>query len=75
MMMEDFLSNNFAEIIGLVFIWIILKRENVLDKEDIRKFMGIFYCECAELIAFNLEKITRYWSEPTVSRILLSAAA
>lgn len=73
MMMEDFLSNNFAEIIGLVFIWIILKRENVLDKEDIRKFMGIFYCECAELIAFNLEKITRYWSEPTVSRILLSA--
>ena len=70
---EDFLSNNFAEIIGLIFIWIILNKENVLSREDIRRFMNIFYCEIAELIAFNLEKITRCWSEPTVLRILLSA--
>ncbi len=75
MTVEAFLSNNFAEIIGLVFIWVILKKENVLDKEDVRKFMNIFYCECAELIAFNLEKITGYWSEPTAFRILLSAVA
>ena len=72
---EEFLSNNFAEIIGLVFIWVILKKENVLDKEDVRKLMNIFWCECAELITFNLEKITGYWSEPTAFRILLSAAA
>ena len=75
MTVESFLSNNFAEIIGLIFIWVILNKENVLDKEDVRKFMNIFYCECAELIIFNLEKVTGYWSEPTVSRILLSAAA
>ena len=75
MTVESFLSNNFAEIIGLIFIWVILNKENVLDKEDVRKFMNIFYCECAELITFNLEKITGYWSEPTVFRILLSAAA
>ncbi len=75
MTVEEFLSNNFAELIGLIFIWVILNKENVLDKEDVRKFMNIFYCECAELIIFNLEKVTRYWSEPTVSRILLSAAA
>ena len=72
---EAFLSNNFAEIIGLVFIWVILNKENVLEKEDVRKFMNIFYCECVELLAFNLEKITGYWSEPTVLRILLSAVA
>lgn len=75
MTVESFLSNNFAEIIGLIFIWVILNKENVLDKEDVRKFMIIFYCECAELIIFNLEKVTGYWSEPTVFRILLSAAA
>ena len=75
MTVELFLSNNFAEIIGLIFIWVILNKENVLDKEDVRKFMNIFYCECAELIIFNLEKVTGYWSEPTVFRILLSAAA
>lgn len=75
MTVESFLSNNFAEIIGLIFIWEILNKENVLDKEDVRKFMNIFYCECAELIIFNLEKVTGYWSEPTVFRILLSAAA
>ncbi len=75
MTVESFLSNNFAEIIGLIFIWIILKKENVLDKEDICKFMSIFYCECAELIIFNLEKVTGYWSEPTALRIILSAAA
>ncbi len=72
---EMFLSNNFAEIIGLIFIWVILKKENVLDKEDVSKFMNIFYCECAELIIFNLEKITGYWSQPTALRIILSAAA
>ncbi len=75
MTVESFLSYNFAEIIGLIFIWIILKKENVLDKEDICKFMSIFYCECAELIIFNLEKVTGYWSEPTALRIILSAAA
>ncbi len=75
MTLEEFLSNNFAEIIGLLFIWIILKMENVLEKEDVQKFMNIFYCEAAELVAFNLEKITGYWEEPTAYRILLSAFA
>lgn len=75
MTFEEFLSNNFAEIIGLVFIWIILNVEKILDKKELRAFMLIFYCEVAELVAFNLEKVTGYWSEPTVWRILLSAIA
>ncbi len=72
---EVFLSNNFAEIIGLIFVYIIINMGSVLDKKDVHKFMNIFYCECAELIAFNLELITRYWSEPTATRIILSAIA
>ncbi len=75
MTFQEFISNNFAEIIGLIFIWLILAKESFLDKKDVRGFLTIFYCECAELIAFNLEKVTGYWSEPTVSRILLSAIA
>ncbi len=75
MSFEVFLSNNFAEIIGLIFIWLIINKEKLLDKEDIHNFMIIFYCEVAEMLAFNVEKITRYWSEPSVSRILLSAIA
>ena len=75
MTVESFLTNNFAEIIGLIFIWIILKKENVLAKEDVSRLMNIFYCECAELIIFNIEKITGFWNEPTALRIILSAAA
>ena len=73
MTFQEFISNNFAEIIGLIYIWLILTKENFLEKKDVRKFMDIFCCECVELVAFNLEKVTGYWSEPTVSRILLSA--
>ena len=73
MTLQEFISNNFAELVGLIYIWLILTKENFLDEKDIRKFMDIFYCECVELVAFNLEKVTGYWSEPTVSRILLSA--
>ncbi len=75
MTFEEFLSNNFAEIIGLIFIWIIINKEKILDEKDIHNFMNIFYCEIAEMLAFNLEKITGYWSEPTALRIILSALA
>ena len=75
MTFEEFFSNNFAELVGLIFIWIILNIENGLEQKDIRRFMNIFYCECIELLAFNLEKIVGYWSEPTGLRIVLSAVA
>ena len=75
MSFEGFLSNNFAEIIGLIFIWLIINKEKLIEKEDIHRFMAIFYCEVAEMLAFDIEKITRTWSEPSVSRILLSAIA
>ncbi len=75
MTMEEFISNNFAEIIGLIFIWIIINKEKLLDEIDVRRFMNIFYCEVAEMLAFNIEKITGYWSEPTALRIILSGIA
>ncbi len=75
MTLEEFLSNNFAEIIGLVFIWIIINKEKLLDKEDIHRFMVIFWCEIIEMVAFNVEKVTGYWSEPTALRIILSGVA
>ena len=73
MTFEDFISNNFAEIIGLIFIWIILNKEKILDEHTKHHFMQIFYCELIEMIAFNLEKLTGYWSRPTAFRIILSA--
>ncbi len=75
MTFEEFLSNNFAELVGLVFIWIILNKERVLEKDDVHHFMVIFYCEVIEMLAFNIEKITGYWAEPTAWRIILSAIA
>ncbi len=75
MTFEEFLSNNFAEIIGLVFIWIIINKEKLLDKKELHSFMIIFYCEIVELVAFNIEKISGYWTEPTALRIILSAIA
>ena len=75
MTFEEFLSNNFAEIIGLIFIWIVINEKNVLDEKDIRSFKNILYCEFFELIAFNVERIVSYWSQPTILRIVLSAIA
>ena len=75
MTFEEFLSNNFAEIVGLIFIWIIINKEKVIDEVDVHNFMNIFYCEIVEMIAFNIEKITGYWSEPTALRIILSGIA
>ncbi len=75
MTIGEFLVNNFAEIVGLIFIWIILAKDNVLDQQDVRKLKNIVYCELAELIAFNLEKMLSFWSEPSPLRIILSAIA
>ena len=75
MSFEGFLSNNFAEIIGLIFIWIIINEKNVLDNKDIKSFKNILYCEFFELITFNIERILSFFSEPTILRIILSAIA
>ena len=75
MTFEEFLSNNFAEIIGLIFIWIVINEKNVLDKKDIKSFKNILYCEFFELIVFNVERMVSYWNKPTVFRIVLSAIA
>ncbi len=73
MTFETFFSNNFVEIIGLIFIWIILNKEKVIDKEYNHKYMVIFYCEIVELIAFNIEKVLGFLNEPTFFRIFFSA--
>ena len=75
MSFKEFLSNNFAEIIGLIFIWIIINEKNILDKKDIKSFKNILYCEFFELVAFNVERMVSYLSEPTIIRIILSAIA
>lgn len=75
MTMSEFLVNNFAEVIGLIFIWIMLTKENILEQKDVQKLMQIVYCEIVELLAFNIEKIVSFWPEPSALRILLSAVA
>ena len=69
----EFFINNFAEIIGLAFIWIIINGQKFLDKKDKTRFIDIYYCELFELFVFNFEKLTGYWAEPTSLRIVLSA--
>ncbi len=73
MSLENFLTNNFAEIIGLIFIWCILNNEQTLDEHSKKQFMQIFYCEVVEIIAFNLEEWTSSWTYPSALRIILSA--
>lgn len=73
MTLENFLTNNFAEIIGLIFIWCILNNEQTLDDRSKKQFMQIFYCEVVEIIAFNLEEWTSSWTYPSALRIILSA--
>ena len=73
MTLENFLTNNFAEIIGLIFIWCILNNEQTLDEHSKKQFMQIFYCEVVEIIAFNIEEWTSSWTYPSALRIILSA--
>ncbi len=75
MTFEKFISDNFAELIGIVFVWLIINKKNLLDKKIIDSFKNILFCELLELIVYNLELFYRYISYPTLMRIVLSGLA
>lgn len=72
MTMQDFIINNFAPLVGILFLIIALFRNETLEAEEKKYAKLILVTELAELVAYNLELVTESWDHPTALRIILS---
>lgn len=69
---QSFITNNLAPITGLLFLLIVLIKNETVDKEK-KLLLLIWAMELLELVAYDMELITAAWDHPTKLRILLSA--
>lgn len=72
-MQFDYISVNYASLVGIVFLLIYLYINRAMDKQITRIFCVIGFLELSELIVHGLEVWTSTFSEPTMLRVLLSA--
>lgn len=73
MSINEFISNNFAALMGFVFLYMVLITNHTIIKKQKGQFYMILAIELVELVAYNLELYTASLSYPTGARILLSA--
>ena len=71
---RSLVTNNLAPITGLIFLLVVLVRNESIEKEEKNLFLLAWGAEFLELIVYNLELVTATWDHPTGLRILLSAA-
>ncbi|MDD6811190.1 MAG: hypothetical protein PUD93_04910 [Lachnospiraceae bacterium] len=72
-MLINIISNNFAPIAGLLFLFIFLLSYKTEDKEKKDIFILLCFLEIIELVVYNAELWIATFEEPTKWRILLSA--
>lgn len=72
MSVNTFITNNFAPIIGLIFLLLVLMKNDTLTKREKLIFYHIWLLELIELIAYNIELYTATWDHPTMFRVFLS---
>lgn len=73
MSINEFISNNFAALMGFIFLLVVLVTNHAMSKRQKCLFYMILGIELVELIAYNLELYTASLAYPTKMRILLSA--
>lgn len=72
MTIQEFIMNNLAPLMGMLFLLTALFRNETLEAREKKYLKIILSVEFAELVAYNLELITASWDHPTALRILLS---
>lgn len=70
---EEFIANNLAPIMGLLFLLMTIVKNDTMDLPDRKLFLHIWIFELLELTAYNLELVTASYDHPTNMRIFLSA--
>lgn len=73
MNIQAFIINNLAPIAGLIFLLIVLNKNESINKYETKLFYIAWVIELLELIAYNAELVTAAWDHPTRLRIFLSA--
>ena len=73
MTLAEFVLHNIAPIAGLFYLLIVLGRNASLSPWERKQFYILWALEVLELVAYNAERVTAAWSQPTMLRILLSA--
>ncbi len=73
MELYDLFIMNYAPCVGLIFLSIILFFNNTLDKPIKSTFYTLILLEFAQTVFYSLELWTATFSEPVISRTLLSA--
>lgn len=72
MTIQEFIMNNLAPLMGMIFLLIALFRNETLEAEEKKYLKIILGTEFAELVAYNLELVTASWDHPSAIRIILS---
>ena len=72
MTIQEFIMNNLAPLMGMLFLLTALFRNETLEAREKKYLKIILSVEFAELAAYNLELITASWDHQTALRILLS---
>lgn len=67
------IENNLAPVMGIVFLFVVLLKNEMMDKKTRAIFLSICVLEAVELIVYNLELMTAEWANPTTLRMFLSA--
>ena len=55
---EEFIANNLAPIMGLLFLLMTIVKNDTMDLPDRKLFLHIWIFELLELTAYNLELVT-----------------
>ena len=69
----SFIESNMAPIMGIVFLLVLLVKNETIDPKSRKIFLAVCLLESVELITYDLELITAQWPEPTLLRMFLSA--
>ncbi len=73
MTISSLIENNLAPVMGLLFLLVVLVKNETVDERSRKILLITWLLECVELLAYNLELVTAAWPEPTFLRMLLSA--
>lgn len=73
MTLAEFVMHNIAPIAGLLYLLIVLGYNTALSSWERKQFYILWVLEALELIAYNAERVTAAWGQPTMLRTLLSA--
>lgn len=73
MTIQFMIENNLALLMGIIFLFVVLIKNETIDRMTRKLFLTVCVLEFVELFAYNMELLFATWEKPSVA-LLLSAA-